>query len=330
MACKSWRWAASLLVALPILADAASVDAKACATPGPASARGVRLAAIALQEYREFNGHRIDARGRLWKFGSVETETENLHDNITGDESARVSDRFAWRRVWHYWQTLDQHQPGVAFSRRIKWVPDLLDNRDSAVSAQFLTLAKAFKGVAEADELVLESLVRAAIADSPWSGAFISYLMHEAQLSDTEFRYSGAHASYIRPALEGTEAYAYRACDPLKTMPRVGDLLCYSRGDVPYRDFADWLAHSEELSGQTKSHCDLVVMVDPAAKKIETVGGNVLQAVTRRQLMLDQNNTLSRRHLATQRAPHAACRRDVTCRKADLNIQYWGVLLQLR
>ncbi|HEY1090608.1 MAG TPA: DUF2272 domain-containing protein [Burkholderiaceae bacterium] len=318
----------------PVLAQAVGPS---CAAPGPVSERGERLARIALSEYARFNGHRIDAQGRLWKFGSVETETEPLLNPDAGKPEAQDPERFAWRRVWRYWQTLDQHVPGTLAHRRISWVPGLLDAPDAGSRPRATTLEKAFAELpmtaeGASSELQREALVRAALSDNAWSAAFISFLMHEAELPDAAFRYSSAHAVYIRPALEGQVDYAYRACDPRRTQPRVGDLICYSRGENALADFRDWQAHASELGGGSKSHCDLVVSVDKGAAKLESIGGNVLQSVTRRKLMLNEQGTLSDRHQLARHPikPGSECGRDATCTKSDLNLQRWGVLLQLR
>jgi hypothetical protein len=309
--------------------------AQTCSAPGPASPLGPRLAEIAQKEYRLFNGHRIDARGRLWKFGSAETETEPLLHPETGEEDAQAGDRFAWRRVWRYWQTLDLHQPGTSGSRRIKWAHGLLEEPNQAGSTQLSTLRQVRNAVAAAtvpDEIVQEALVRTAISDSPWSAAFISFLMHEAEVPDSMFRYSSAHALYIQPALNGSTPYAYRACDPRTTRPRAGDLLCYARGTNPYRTLQNWQSSAGQLDGRVQSHCDLVVSVDFRAAKMESVGGNVLQSVTRRQLMLNTNGVLSDTHIASRHpiVATSACGRDKTCHKENLNLQHWSVLLQLR
>jgi hypothetical protein len=87
------------------------------------------------------------------------------------------------------------------------------------------------------------------------------------------------------------------------------------------------------LDGRVKSHCDLVVKVDRAAAKIETVGGNVEQSVTWRKLMLDADGHLSRRHSVARqpRGPNAReCAADDSCSKSDMNQQYWAIVLQLR
>lgn len=324
-----------LLISGLLLASASQVAAQSCAAPGPASALGEKLAGLALKEYGEFNGNRIDAQGRLWKFGSSESETERLLDAGTGLVDDAQVDRYAWRRVWRYWETLDQHVPGTLQNRRVTWAKGLLDDPAQAGPARTANLKQAFADLPdkpETKELLREALARTMIVDTPWSAAFISYLMHGAGLPDSTFRYSSAHAVYIRPALEDAPGYAFRACDPRRTRPRVGDLLCYSRGRTALRNLQDWRDHADELDGGIQSHCDVVVSVDAAASKIESIGGNVLQSVTRRRLMLNGRSVLSDRHQADLHPPRPGsdCAMDKTCHRGDLNLQRWGVLLQLR
>jgi hypothetical protein len=266
----------------------------------------------------------------------VEVEAEPLRD-------AEPADRYAWRRVWRYWETLDKHVPGTLDFRRVSWAPGLLDDPAQADGHRMSTLREIFAklppGLDPAEtEILREAVVRATISDTPWSAAFISYLMDRAGLSEAQFHFASAHAVYIRPALEGPEQhpdYAYRACDPRKTAPRVGDLICYGRAAKPLRSFADWQAQMGALDGSVKSHCDLVVSVDRKAAKMESMGGNVEQSVTWRKLMLDERGLLSTRHLVALHAkpfgPNAAaCASDASCQKSDLNQQYWSMLLQLR
>ncbi|MBV8604936.1 MAG: DUF2272 domain-containing protein [Pelomonas sp.] len=325
-----------LLFAIACL-NAAPAFAQSCADPGPVSNRAEKLVAIATGEYQQFVGHRIDAQGRIWKFGNDEVETERLSE-------PSPDDRYAWRRVWRYWQTLDRHQPGTLEMRRITWAQGLVDDPAQAERSRMTTLREAFAKLpkpgepgydAAADEIFREAVIRATISDTPWSAAFISYLMDQAGLSEQEFHYASAHAVYIKPALEQQPGYAYRACDVRHTVPRVGDLICYGRAAEPLRSYADWMAHRDELDGHVKSHCDLIVKVDRAASKLESIGGNVEQSVTWRRLMLDADGHLSTRHLVGANArslgPNGpVCSADPGCRKSDLNQQYWGLLLQLR
>src|SRR5713101_9224817 len=102
--------------------------AETCSHPREANPLGTQIAKVASHEYDEFNGHRINANGYLWKFGSVESASELLYDPETGLKDENRPGRFAWRRVWQYWLTLDKHVEGEALSRKVILVPGLLEN----------------------------------------------------------------------------------------------------------------------------------------------------------------------------------------------------------
>lgn len=319
-------------MATPLLVTA---ENGSCGLAARDEVRAKALQSAAHQEYAEFNGHQIDARGRMWKFGAVESESESLLNANSGAADEQTPQRLTWRRLWHYWETLDRRQGNQAQNRRIHFVPGLLAGQ-STQKAQRPTLADVQQQLANtplADhEIVQQALIRTALVDAPWSGAFISYLMHQAGLSDEEFAFSGAHAMYIQPALQSRAHYAYRACNPQNTQPRVGDLLCYSRDTPPLMRYSDWQAQSDALNGRVRSHCDLVVDVDLPARKIKLVGGNVMQSVTKRTLMLNQAGVLSSQHMAgLHNTPQRReCLIDPSCHKDNLNIQHWSILLQLK
>jgi len=324
---------AFLLHCLPVHARAQS-----CAHPGKSSALALELAGIADGEYREFNGHRIDDDGTLLRFGSMESETELLHDPDTGASARDRPGRFAWRRVWEYWLALGEHVQGEPWNRKLVFVPGLLDDAQTGARPRELRLRSLMPDRAEGTEsydaqtALREALVRAALNDSPWSATFISYLMHKAGLNDAQFRYSATHSDYIKAAFDDEPSYAYRACDPEHTSPRVGDLLCYSRGGKPLKRFSAWREAVRAEQFITASHCELVVDVDRAARKIDTIGGNVLQSVVRRRLRLNEANVLSGNHSPLLFAPEddAACLLHKQCRRQNVNVQHWSVLLQLK
>ena len=295
-----------------------------------------QIVAATLNEYAVFNGHRIDANGRLWKFGSTETENELLLDPETGVPATSGGAMLAWRRVWEYWLVLDQHVPGIALSRKVVAFPGALADKAEDVKSTEKTLRELFflldQYPTDGKENLSQAAVRAALSDSAWSAAFISYVMHRAGLNDAEFHYSAAHWQYVKQAFVTDSQHAYHACDPRRTRPHKGDLLCYSRGTLGPNDFAGW-REAVDLPGFTAaSHCEIVVMVDRAASKMETVGGNVLQSVAMRRLKLDGNGFLSSAHYIgkSKGQSSAACVQDKSCRQPDLNLQRWSVLLRLR
>lgn len=319
-----------------VLCDAALANSNDCFKSSDVNARSEQIVAAALNEYAIFNGHRIDANGRLWKFGSTETENELLLDPETGLPAASGGARLAWRRVWEYWLVLDQHVPGIALSRKVVAFRGALADKDQDVKSTEKTLRELFflldQYPADGKEILSQAAVRAALSDSPWSAAFISYVMHRAGLNNAQFRYSAAHWQYVKQAFMPDSRHAYRACDPRRTRPHEGDLLCYSRGTLGPNDFAEWREAVSLPGFAAASHCEIVVMVDRAASKMETVGGNVLQSVAMRRLKLDGDGFLSSAHYIgkSKGRSSAACLQDKSCREPDLNRQRWSVLLRLQ
>ncbi|CAN5169453.1 DUF2272 domain-containing protein [soil metagenome] len=320
---------------------AAQAFAQDCVPSKPLSTLGAQIAQTALKEYAEFNGHRINADGYLWKSGATEAESTLLRNPETGMADAGRPGRFVWRRVWEYWLTLEKHATGEALDRKIFSTSGLLDDPLTVERTKATRLSELFSTMTaelpnadvNADAALRQSAVRAAISDSPWSAAFISHVMDRAGLSDEQFRYAPAHWQYVQQAFEPSRLKAYQACDPRLTVPRVGDLLCHARGTKPLKTFSAWRDAVKSPEFAAPSHCEVVVEVDAEAKKMELVGGNVLQSVTRRTLKLNQANRLSLAHDPERRRVDRnsrACDRDKTCQQPNLNLQYWSVLLQLR
>jgi hypothetical protein len=319
-----------------VLCNAALASANDCVKSPDINALSEQIVAAALNEYAIFNGHRIDANGRLWKFGSTETENELLLDPETGLPASSGGVMLAWRRVWEYWLVLDQHVPGIALSRKVVAFPGALADKAGDGKSTEKTLRELFflldQYPSDDKESLSQAAVRAALSDSPWSAAFISYVMHRAGLNDAQFRYSAAHWQYVKQAFVADSQHAYHACDPRRTQPHKGDVLCYSRGALGPNNFAGWREAVGPPGFAVASHCEIVVMVDRATSKMETVGGNVLQSVAMRRLKLDGNGLLSSTHYIgnSKGRSSTACALDKSCRQSDLNLQRWSVLLRLR
>jgi len=186
-----------------------------------------------------------------------------------------------------------------------------------------------------------EALLRAAIVDTPWSAAFISYLMKTAGFSRAEFEFSDTHADYVRAALgtsaaeaEGREStHAFRACDVATTHPRAGDLLCATRDSTVGVVRFDALAAAIAVRATGEDfpmHCDLVVRSDEGGDaKLDASGGNVIQSVTLTRMTLNANKVLSDSHV-TGAAPHQGCARAAQPCPGHLGRRPWVVLLQFR
>lgn len=333
------RYFGLILLAISFHADAAgpTLHDPSAMTPAPGSL-AARIVDAAVAEHRRFNGHRINADGHLWKSGLTESEAESLHDPETGNAGPRQSGRHAWRQVWEYWLSLDNYVPGEARSRKLISMGGMLDASDTPGPYRETELGRIFDELEGKDDpasaALRQAAVRAAMNDSPWSAAFISHVMHRAGLNADQFRFASAHWRYIQGAfVAGDDSdYAYRAVDPRTTTPKPGDLLCYARGNAPLKSYMAWRTAVTSPGFSIGSHCEVVVLVDQNAAKLEVIGGNVLQSVARRQLKLNEAQVLSGSHDpdSLSRREKSACLDERPCRKNNLNLQYWSVLLQLK
>jgi hypothetical protein len=120
----------------------------------------------------------------------------------------------------------------------------------------------------------------------PWSAAFISWVMCEAGLGRAaQFQRAVAHHVYVDQAIRArdgrtAEAAAYVAHDAGETPIEPGDLLCSSRRPI-YRTIAQ---RRGQAGLGARMHCDIVVKIDPVAKRIMAIGGNVRSRVAMKLL----------------------------------------------
>jgi hypothetical protein len=122
--------------------------------------------------------------------------------------------------------------------------------------------------------------------DMPWSAAFISWVMKRAGAGD-RFRYSTQHSVYIyqaiRDLLRRNTAAGYWCWHLNELKPRIGDVVCWSR--QPGIDYEN------QNGGNYAGHCDIVVEV--LSDRVNVIGGNVGDSVTRRPLPLNDFGFLS-------------------------------------
>jgi len=329
-----------------------AVQATCTATAAtPSGALGQRIAQAARTEFDAFGGHRIDAGGRLIHFGLTEAESRR-EDRANGRE-ARL-DSLGWWRVLAYWRALyGVAAGGLGNELEVRGYRGAADSQDAAQIAERLRvdigpLLKAADGIADPAqrEAMREAIIRAAIVDTPWSAAFISYVMRQAGATATGFAFSNAHRVYIDDAFatsaaevaHKTDARIYRACPLATTRPRVGDMICLERepslaklsaAAVRERIRQEVAAGARTLQ---RTHCEVVARIDAPARKIYTIGGNVLNAVTARKMNLTRDMKLSPVQSGrcggagawTLAEPGAAPE------NCALNDQKWFVLLQLR
>ena len=318
----------------------------------PPSELGQRIAQTAIDEFTRFGGHQIDSNGQLFRFGLTEAEHE---EDDGGDRPANLG-HLGWWRVMKYWRALYGDDTADMLEAR--------GYRDASTSMQETEVAALLRETAarllraadgESDpaerEILREAALRAAIIDTPWSAAFVSYVIRQSGVAANAFRFANAHRAYIYDAFAASAAELtneagnrlYRAC-PLTTRPRAGDLICAQRepalaeasdGAVRERIRAE-LAGSPEARSVRRTHCEVVAYIDAGARKMYTIGGNVNQAVTARKLYLRRDLKFS----ASQKGncggagrwtlPQPSADVPRAAHKCSLNDKKWFVLLQLR
>lgn len=223
----------------------------------PSGTPSQRIVEIARRENRNWYSPFIAADGGLRTLAVTEAERSRLDD---GSE--------AWQKVAEYWR--DGNTLG-----------ELVDSGRPGASACAAAYGMVTNGI-RAD-------CRGFIVDTPWSAAFISWVMTRAQIPG--FHVSPSHIDYIRDAFANRGPYF--AINPGMSRPQLGDLLCYvrlSRTIIGYEGLRAALAANPSL--RQASHCDVVVRTDFANHLVETIGGNVENAVTLRKLRLDAQNLL--------------------------------------
>lgn len=115
----------------------------------------------------------------------------------------------------------------------------------------------------------------------PWSAAFISWVMCESGLGEnSRFDRAINHHTYIDQAIRardgGSVEAAYFAYDVGEQAIEAGDLLCAARR--PTYDSLD--ERRSQLGDGIRSHCDIVVKLEPDNGRILAVGGNVRGSVS--------------------------------------------------
>ena len=319
----------------------------------PPSELGQRIAQIAIDEFSHFDGHRIDSNGRLFRFGLTEAEHE---EDDGGGRPANLG-YLGWWQVMKYWRAL--YGDDTADKLEVRGYRDASTSTQETQAAALLRttaaqLLREAESVSDpaAREILREAALRAAIIDTPWSAAFVSYVIRQSGVSANAFRFANAHRTYIYDAFAASAAEQtneagdrlYRAC-PLTTRPRAGDLICAQR-EPALADASDKAVRKRirvELDGSAdarsvrRTHCEVVAYIDARARKMYTIGGNVNQAVTARKLNLRPRGL---KFSARQKSncggadywtlPRPSADAPSATDKCSLNDKKWFVLLQLR
>jgi hypothetical protein len=287
----------------------------------PGDARIRRAIDEALRQHQLFGGQTVERDGALSQLGYHEAEwSRPMGESVP-----------SWERVATFWRALSESDP-----------PTLATSVGRVARAEALREVAAAGGEpTRGGVAVREALLRAAIMDTPWSAAFISYLMQTAGFSRVEFTLSDSHVDYVQAAFEASAAEArgapatgiYRACDVATTRPRAGDLLCATRaGTAGTTRFADLpAAMAARVPGAGfPMHCDLVVRADEGGDaRMETMGGNVFNSVTLSRMTLDARKVLDSQYLTGADADRA-CQRPGRACPPHLSRRPWLVLLQFR
>lgn len=249
-----------------------------------------RIAGVACHESRLWYRPFIDGTGRLASATVSEAESGALADGVTP----------VWQRVVAYWRDSGllwriQDRPGAAECNQVaggRWPA---------------------------------SSCRAFLVDTPWSAAFVSWVMVRAGVPG--FRPSASHVDYVREAFLRPDASPFRFADP--STPAVhGDLLCYVRSPNQVFGAAGLRQFLGGGPGGLNMHCDVVVANGAGGDGLlSLVGGNVLQGVTLRQLPV--NRAGQPWPLPLRAAGEPPCGPD-TPAGCSLNRQDWAVLLQLK
>jgi predicted chitinase len=131
------------------------------------------------------------------------------------------------------------------------------------------------------------------VENTPWSAAFISWVMQEAGSGD-EFIYSALHADYINQAIEDRESEAAFIAHPINEYSlQPGDLIGANRPDKDGSDGSDVIVSYDDAvdTGGYSSHVDIVVAIRPG--EIDVIGGNVEDSVTLKTYKVDPEGKLT-------------------------------------
>ena len=265
------------------------------------SAAAMEIVRIACAEHRAWGQPFIDTQGRVASLSITEAERGPLG----------YGEQPAWSRVATYWR-----ESGLLYS---------VSDRPGARSCQIPDGSR----WSEVD-------CRAFLVDTPWSAAFVSWVMTRAGLAG--FASSARHMDYIRAAYRAQDGDPYTFTDPENSKPEPGDLLCLLRGRDDVIGFAGLgAALARNATQGWPSHCDIVIAANVGGDRtLYLIGGNVFNTVMMRKLPLDRTGRLVLpRPLATGDGSEDGIGVALDCSPAnesqcDLNRRDWAALLKLR
>jgi hypothetical protein len=124
----------------------------------------------------------------------------------------------------------------------------------------------------------------------PWSAAFMSWVMDGAGVPERQFPRAAAHWIYLSRMIDEA-GHPGRYFVPRRVQdysPNPGDLICADR-DL-YRPYSPSSFPTAYALRGRPAHCDMVVAKD--GRRLEAIGGNVRNSVSRVTLELDSEGRL--------------------------------------
>jgi hypothetical protein len=122
---------------------------------------------------------------------------------------------------------------------------------------------------------------------SPWSAAFISYIIKDAAPIPDDFKYSAEHSEYIVNARGNNKSWKAYSTKDSNIVLQIGDLLCYARnGDTPIS------VDLKDFASNQSSHCDCVTEID-LGKSAKAIGGNLGKTVAFSNINLNANGSVN-------------------------------------
>lgn len=120
---------------------------------------------------------------------------------------------------------------------------------------------------------------------SPWSAAFISYLMKQAGAKD-DFKYATSHSTYIIQSIQNrlNKTGRFKGYKPEEVKLEVGDLVCYPRAGS---------GANYNSTGSYESHCDIVTSINKRTNTATSIGGNVSDSVSKTIIPLNTKGQIN-------------------------------------
>lgn len=217
--------------------------------------------------------------------GKMRTQPGECRSGHTADIRRRIVDIAIQEWAYFGFNIVDQTiEPGAGRSRprrRRPWLGPTESARVAASIAGYWSATADGAWIIDRQNRIWDGPMGVAARwRDPWSAAFVSWVMCESGLGRSDqFERSIAHHVYIDQAIQAGESPhpAAFVAHEIGQMPiEPGDLLCSARRPA-YRTIAD---RRGQLGVGARTHCDIVVQIDPARERILTIGGNVRGSVS--------------------------------------------------